>query len=204
MASATAPASEPRTAGKKARTNGSKPPAAYTPEGSQRQLLSALRSIVKGDFSVRLPTAQPGIDGDIAEAFNDVVNLNAALLAEFQRISEVVGRDGRIAQRADITPAAGSWSTYIKSVNELIDDLTHPIVKAALVKVSKKIPVRYFYLTGKGGVDRRSVDMYGRPYFLYRIKTGLLFAVRANYSIRRVVTVGIVSAVLIGPHYSFV
>ncbi len=87
----------------------------------------------RGDFSVRLNVAQVGVNGDIAEAFNDLVAMNAALLAEFQRISAVVGRDGRIAQRAHLTPAPGAWSTYITSVNELIDDLTHPIAETSRV-----------------------------------------------------------------------
>src|SRR5580700_165704 len=96
-------------------------------EAAQRELLSALRSVAKGDFTIRLSTAKPGIDGDVAEAFNDLVTLNARLLGEVQRISEVVGREGRIAQRATLMPAPGSWSNYVTSVNELIDDLTHPI-----------------------------------------------------------------------------
>ena len=116
-------------------TNGKHPdpPHPPSPEASQRALLAALRSVAKGDFSVRLSTAQAGIDGDIAEAFNDLVAMNARLLAEFQRISAVVGRDGRIAQRAHMTPAPGAWSTYITSVNELIDDLTHPIAETSRV-----------------------------------------------------------------------
>ena len=119
------------TVAAKSRTNGKSHE--KTSEGAQRELLSALRSIAKGDFSIRLSTARTGIDGDIAEAFNDVVTMNANLLAEFQRISNVVGRDGRIAQRAAMTPSPGAWSNYITSVNELIDDLTHPIAETSRV-----------------------------------------------------------------------
>ena len=36
----------------------------------ERQLLKSLRAFRKGDFSVRLPTDQTGIAGEIAEAFN--------------------------------------------------------------------------------------------------------------------------------------
>src|SRR6516165_10079015 len=37
-----------------------------------RQLLAALRAVKKGDFTVRLPADQTGIEASLAEAFNDV------------------------------------------------------------------------------------------------------------------------------------
>ncbi len=39
------------------------------------QLLAALMSFKRGDFSVRLPVGLTGVDGKIADAFNDVVEL---------------------------------------------------------------------------------------------------------------------------------
>jgi len=47
--------------------------------------LAALRAFRKGDFSVRLPIGLTGIDGEIGEAFNDVVELNERLTKEFER-----------------------------------------------------------------------------------------------------------------------
>ena len=113
----------------KAGTNGKapsvKPVMPDAPEFAQRQLLAALRSMAKGDFSVRVSTALPGIDADIAEAFNDVVSLNARMVKEFERISDVVGIDGRIKERAELTQVPGSWADYMRSLNSLnslIDD----------------------------------------------------------------------------------
>jgi HAMP domain-containing protein/CheY-like chemotaxis protein len=128
--SATVAATKTRSNGKAAQ-NGKKGQAAG--EAGQRELLSALRGVAKGDFTIRLSTAKPGIEGDVAEAFNDLVSLNARLLGEFQRISEVVGREGRIAQRASLVSGQGAWSNYVTSVNELIDDLTHPIAETSRV-----------------------------------------------------------------------
>ena len=108
-----------------------KPPG--SPDFAQRQLLAALRLMAKGDFSVRVSTALSGIDADIAEAFNDVVSLNARMVREFERISDVVGIDGRIKERAELTQAPGSWSDYMRSLNSLIDDLTHPIAETSRV-----------------------------------------------------------------------
>ncbi len=91
-----------------------------------RLLLTVLRTVRKGDFSVRLPSNLTGIAGEIAEAFNDMVDLNERTTREFERIGTVVGRDGRIAQRASLSNSSGSWAGCIDSVNMLISDLTQP------------------------------------------------------------------------------
>ena len=74
------------------------------------QLLAALRAVRKGDFSVRLPSDRTGIAGDIAEAFNDIVDLNERTANELRRMTTVVGRDGRIGQRASIGAVTGGWA----------------------------------------------------------------------------------------------
>ena len=66
-----------------------------------RQLLSALDAFKKGDFSVRL-SANGGMAGKVAEAFNEVVELNERLVGELERISQVVGKAGRLNQRATL------------------------------------------------------------------------------------------------------
>ena len=45
----------------------------------RREILKALRLLRRGDFSVRLPLDLAGIDGEIACAFNEVVELNDAM-----------------------------------------------------------------------------------------------------------------------------
>ena len=41
----------------------------------KRQLLAALRGLKRGEFDLRLPDDLGGIDGQICEAFNEVVSL---------------------------------------------------------------------------------------------------------------------------------
>ena len=65
----------------------------------RRALLSALRAFRKGDFSVRLPMDLSGIDGEIAQIFNDVVEANEKMAEEFARICDDVGRKGQVNQR---------------------------------------------------------------------------------------------------------
>jgi len=94
----------------------------------KRQLLGALRAVARGDFTVKLPGNWDGIDGDIAEAFNEVVSMDARMLAEIDRISTVVGHDGRLGQRTELQ-VPGSWGAKLIAINRLIDDLTHPIAE---------------------------------------------------------------------------
>jgi methyl-accepting chemotaxis protein len=74
-----------------------------------QDLLRALRALRKGDFSVRLSCDYGGVDGMIAEAFNDVVDLNREMMEEFDRLSTVVGKEGKINQRGKLANASGGW-----------------------------------------------------------------------------------------------
>ena len=94
-------------------------------------LLQALRAFKKGDFSVRLPLDLLGIDGEIAATFNDVMEMNEHLTGELDRISTVVGKEGKISQRGKLMGAQGSWESCIDSVNTLIGDMVQPTIEVA-------------------------------------------------------------------------
>ncbi len=96
-------------------------------------LLTALTALKKGDFSVRLPMDWTGLAGKVADTFNEVVELNQRMARELDRLSRVVGKEGRIAQRASLGDVSGSWSEAIDSVNDLIGDLVHPTSETARV-----------------------------------------------------------------------
>src|SRR5262249_4996451 len=95
--------------------------------------LSALRAFRKGDFSVRLPMDLIGVDGEIAQAFNDVVEANERMTEEFARIRDEVGLEGQINQRVRLPCASGSWADCVDSVNTLIGDLVRPSLEVARV-----------------------------------------------------------------------
>src|SRR5579862_4189989 len=123
-------------------------------ELDQRQLLSALRAFRRGDFNVRLPANLPGIDGEIAEAFNECIEQNARLADELERMSTVVGREGRITQRASLGSVTGAWHDYVDSVNTLITDLTQPMAEAG----------RVLGAVANGDLSKRmALDIEGRP-----------------------------------------
>jgi HAMP domain-containing protein/CheY-like chemotaxis protein/signal transduction histidine kinase len=96
-------------------------------------LLKTLQSIRKGDFTVRMPEDRTGMTGKLYDTLNEIITLNDQLTREFERISNVVGRDGRISQRANLKGAGGSWEACVESVNSLISDMARPTSEVARV-----------------------------------------------------------------------
>ena len=77
-----------------------------------KRLLSSLSAFRRGDFTARLPEEWTGVAGKIAENFNATVELNQRMAAELERLSRVVGKEGRVGQRAslgDVRGAVFSW-----------------------------------------------------------------------------------------------
>ncbi|PWT81604.1 MAG: hybrid sensor histidine kinase/response regulator [Acidobacteria bacterium] len=98
-----------------------------------KQLLSALMAFKRGNFAMRLPHHWTGLAGKIADTFNDVIRTNQRLIDELERIVHVVGKKGRITQRAALADVSDSWARAIGSVNELIEDLVRPTSEMARV-----------------------------------------------------------------------
>ncbi|TFW23034.1 HAMP domain-containing protein [Duganella callida] len=98
-----------------------------------KTLLSTLMALKKGDFSVRMPSDWIGMAGKIADTLNDIIDTKARMVSEVTEVSRVVGREGRLTQRAEMPHAAGGWATIISSVNALIDDLVRPTTEMARV-----------------------------------------------------------------------
>jgi len=99
----------------------------------RRDLLRALGALKRGDFSVRLRPDFEGVDGKIADAFNEVVEINARLASELERLARRVGEEGRITQRARLGEVRGCWAASEAAVNSLISDLVHPTSETARV-----------------------------------------------------------------------
>ena len=98
-----------------------------------KQLLIVLDTVKWGDFSARMPLEYTGLSGKIADALNEIIERNDHLNNELARISRVVGKEGKIAQRAVDRGATGKWSDSIESVNTLIVDLVQPTTEVARV-----------------------------------------------------------------------
>ncbi|WP_230206691.1 HAMP domain-containing protein [Novosphingobium sp. Gsoil 351] len=100
---------------------------------NRRELIVALRKLRQGDFSVRMAETGSDSDLEVAMLFNEVVGLNQQITEEFDRLSRVVGKDGKIGHRAKVRGATGGWDSKLRAVNELIDDMVQPITEVARV-----------------------------------------------------------------------
>jgi HAMP domain-containing protein/signal transduction histidine kinase len=129
------------------------------------QLLSALRAFKRGDFSARLPEDWTGVSGKIADTFNAVIETNQRMTRELERIVHVVGKEGRIGQRASIGEVSDSWADVIQCINVLIGDLVRPTSEMA----------RVIGAVAKGDLSQTvATEIEGRPLkgeFLHTAKT---------------------------------
>jgi len=98
-----------------------------------KQLLTALPAFKRGDFTTRLPEDWTGLCGKVADTFNEVVAINQQMSRELDRISRVVGKEGRINQRISLGAVSEGWADSIGSINTLIGDLVHPTSEMARV-----------------------------------------------------------------------
>ena len=106
-----APAAEPEPAGLDAE--------------SAAALRLALRAARDGDFSVRLPVRGRGLAGELASEFNELVATNDRMARELVRVARIIGREGRMTERADAR--RGGWGLgHEHRVGQLADRRPRP------------------------------------------------------------------------------
>ncbi len=97
---------------------------AAAPALDHRSILSALRAFKRGDFDVKMREDLVGVDGQIAETFNELVEMVKIIKDEASDVSNAVGKEGQANKRMRRLNATGGWANYISAVNEVITDLT--------------------------------------------------------------------------------
>src|SRR5205085_4163403 len=102
-------------------------------EESLAPVEQALHAAVAGNFSIRLPGRRRDPVGRLESAYNQLAARNAALEAELIRVGRIIGREGRMTERARLQGARGAWRSSIDSLNGLIDDLVRPTTEVARV-----------------------------------------------------------------------
>ncbi|HYF19301.1 MAG TPA: HAMP domain-containing protein, partial [Ramlibacter sp.] len=88
-------------------------------------------AFANGDFDTRLPVTWTGTDARIAEAFNECIGNAGRITSEAERLSNTVGKEGRLSQRIQTPGARGGWAAQVDSFNTLIDDLVRPTTDIA-------------------------------------------------------------------------
>ncbi len=120
----------------------------------KRELLKVLSAFRRGDFSARMQFEGSGVDGKIAETLNEIIELNEKMTREFARISNSVGKEGRINLRASLGNHGGGWAACVDSLNTLIGDVVQPSTEVA----------RVITAVAKGDLSvTMALDVDGRP-----------------------------------------
>ena len=58
------------------------------------EMLAALRAFKRGDFAIRMRDDMMGVDGQIAETFNELVSMVASIENEAKDVCLSVGKEG--------------------------------------------------------------------------------------------------------------
>src|SRR2546423_9448630 len=75
-----------------------------------RDLLGSLLRFKDGDFSSRMPSDLVGIEGKIADVFNDILAVSTRRAEETARVCRVVGKEGKLKERMRVPGAVGGWA----------------------------------------------------------------------------------------------
>ncbi len=108
-------------------------PAPDVTEAELRALLEAMRAGREGTAGVRLKTRRRGIYAELCSAFNEHAEVREHTTKELVRVSNAIGRDGRLDERARPEGLSGTWARSIDAVNSMIGDLARPTVEVARV-----------------------------------------------------------------------
>ena len=98
-------APRPRSENRRSNPNGNTDPI--------QDLLQSLQAMRAGDFSVRMTGDHLGIEGKIADTFNEIVAANQRMAQQLERVGQVVGREGQDPAARQVRPRrAGPGQTW--------------------------------------------------------------------------------------------
>jgi HAMP domain-containing protein/CheY-like chemotaxis protein len=119
-----------------------------------RRLLAAMLAFRNGELATRLPPDLTGIQGKIADAFNDILTMSERRANETRRVCHAVGKEGKLKQRMSVSGLTGNWSDELVAINTLIDDLVLPTIEVT----------RAVGAVAKGDLDQAmALEVEGRP-----------------------------------------
>ena len=72
-------------------------------------LLGVLSDVHAGDFTARMPVHWTGMGGKVADRLNEIIGANQALGDELERVSRVVGKEGKLSQRVSFKGTDQVW-----------------------------------------------------------------------------------------------
>jgi HAMP domain-containing protein/signal transduction histidine kinase/DNA-binding response OmpR family regulator len=129
------PVSTPPKTTRKSKSKEDIPPQRVHPdELDNRELLRILSEVKNGNFAVRMPVDQVGVNGKICDTLNDIITLNEILMSELTKAGKTIGKKGILSHRVELPKyARGGWNEGVEAINGLISDLVHPTIEIAHV-----------------------------------------------------------------------
>ena len=91
------------------------------------RLLAVLAAYKNGDFSQHMPGDLTGLSGKIADTLNGIIDMAADTTTEFERVSQFVGKQGKVGERIELPMMRGSWQKLVDAGNALTNDLVSPM-----------------------------------------------------------------------------
>lgn len=73
-------------------------------------LLATLIAFRRGNFSTRMPNDWTGVHGKIADTLNEIIDMTERTTGDFERVSEMVGKAGKVNDRLSVAILYGSWA----------------------------------------------------------------------------------------------
>jgi signal transduction histidine kinase/HAMP domain-containing protein/ActR/RegA family two-component response regulator len=89
-------------------------------------LLQVLSDVRGGDLSARMPVFWTGVPGKVADGLNEIISASQQLGTELERVSRVVGKEGKLSQRVSLKGSDLVFGACVESVNSMIEDLVRP------------------------------------------------------------------------------
>ncbi|MBC7388688.1 MAG: HAMP domain-containing protein, partial [Opitutaceae bacterium] len=98
-----------------------------------QQLFKVLTEVKNGNFGVRMPIDQIGINGKICDTLNEIIDLNERMMIEFTKAGKIIGEQGKLTERIALPKAKGAWLNGVEALNTMISNLVNPTIEIAHV-----------------------------------------------------------------------
>src|SRR4051812_34661623 len=76
---------------------------------SPTELLRVLTEVKNGNFNVRMPIDESGIEGKICDTLNEIISLNERMMLEFTKAGNTIGKKGKLTERIEAPSVRGAW-----------------------------------------------------------------------------------------------
>ncbi|NJL13427.1 MAG: PAS domain-containing protein [Microscillaceae bacterium] len=123
-----------------------------------------LEQIRQGNFEAEMELNSRKVSGDVGEMIQNNIALRDTLkniLADVNRVVQLAGKEGRLAERLRTEGQEGAWRTLTESLNELLENIHEPLreMQSLLANLAKGNLVRRFEQSARGDVREMSESL---------------------------------------------